>query len=95
MIIVATKKSEQNLALLDPWSAVHFGTGLAVGLMGISTGAAIAGAVLYELAERPFEAAGFGKTIFNVSKPETTGNAVADVLIFALGLRAGQKWNRS
>ena len=91
--LIAFRKSQQNQALLDPWSVVHFGVGLAVGLMGIRMKPAVVGAVLYEFAEAPFEKAGFGKTIFNVSKPETVGNAVLDVLVFALGVRAGHRFN--
>lgn len=95
MKLIATTKEEQNDALLDPWSAVHAGTGLAVGLMGFSLGAALVGAVAYELLERPLESAGFGKNLFNVSKPETRANSLADVAIFMIGVQAGRRWNRS
>lgn len=30
--IVATHRSEQNLAMIDPWTVVHFSSGLAAGL---------------------------------------------------------------
>lgn len=91
--LIAWKKSQQNKALLDPWSVVHFGVGLAVGLMGIRMKPALVGAVLYEFAEAPLERAEFGKNLFNVSKPETMGNAVLDVVVFALGVRAGHRFN--
>jgi hypothetical protein len=95
LILIATSKEEQNEAVLDPWSAVHGGVGLAMGLMGFSLGAAFAAAVVYELLERPFESAEFGRNLFNVSKPEHKANAVADVAVFMVGVEAGRRWNRS
>jgi len=94
-MLVAQNKEDQNLALIDPWTVVHFAAGLAAGMMGFSAGAALTGAVLYEVAEAPLERAEFGKNLFNVSKPETTGNQVVDVLIFAAGHAAGQAWNKT
>jgi len=94
-MLIATTKSDQNEALIDPWSLVHFAAGLAAGLMGFGTGAAITGAVAYELLEAPLERAEFGKNLFNISKPETRGNQLVDVGIFALGHAAGAAWNRS
>jgi hypothetical protein len=94
-MIVARTKQDQNLALVDPWTAVHAGTGLAVGLMGFSMGAAFLGAVSYELLERPFEQSGFGKNLFNVSKPENLGNQSIDVLVFMIGVAAGRAWNET
>ena len=94
-MLVATRKSDQNLALIDPWTLVHAAVGLAAGLMGFSTTAAIGGAVAYEFLERPLERAEFGKNLFNVSKPETVGNQVVDVIAFALGHAAGQAWNQT
>jgi hypothetical protein len=35
MRIVALKKSDQNHAVIDPWTVVHFSTGLAIGLMNV------------------------------------------------------------
>ena len=95
MRLLATRKEEQNEAVLDPWSAVHGGVGLAVGLMGFGLGAALVGAVAYELLERPLESAGFGRNLFNVSKPENNANAVADVVVFMVGVEAGRRWNRT
>jgi hypothetical protein len=94
-MLVAKSKKDQNRALIDPWTFVHAGTGLAVGLMGFSLQAALAGAVAFEVLERPLEHAEFGKNLFNVSKPETFGNQVMDVAVFMLGAAAGQAWNRS
>ena len=52
-MLIAQNKEDQNLALIDPWTVVHFAAGLAAGLMGFSAGAALTGAVLYEVAEAP------------------------------------------
>ena len=95
MRLVARNKAEQNLAAVDPWTVVHAGTGLAVGLMGFSWGAALLGAVAYELLEQPLERAEFGKSLFNVSKPENRANQLVDVFVFMAGFRAGQSWNLS
>ena len=94
-MLVATSKSSQNLAVLDPWTLVHAGAGLAVGLMGFSFPVALIGALAYEALEQPFERAEFGKNIFNVSKPETPANQVADVVVFMAAVAAGKAWNKS
>ena len=95
MVLIATTKSEQNEALVDPWTLVHAAVGLAVGLMGFSAPAAIGGAIAYEFLEKPLARAEFGKNLFNVSKPETLGNQVVDVFAFTLGHAAGAAWNQS
>jgi len=95
MNLIATSKAEQNESLVDPWTLVHFAAGLAVGLMGFSAAAAVTGAIAYEVIEQPLERAEFGKNLFNVSKPETLGNQVVDVFVFAAGHAAGQAWNNS
>ena len=94
-MLIAQSKQDQNEALVDPWTFVHFAVGLAAGLMGVSTGAAIAGAVLYEAVEAPLERGELGQNLFNVSKPESRGNQVVDVLVFAAGHAAGAAWNKS
>ena len=95
MKLIATRKSEQNEALADPWTLVHAGVGLAVGLMGFGLGAALVGAIAYELLEGPLERAEFGKSLFNVSKPEVLGNQVVDVGVFMLAVSAGRAWNKT
>jgi 1,4-dihydroxy-2-naphthoate octaprenyltransferase len=93
--LIAYRKSDQNLSAVDPWTLVHLGIGLGIGLMGIGTLPALAGAVLYEVGEKPLEEAGFGKTLFNVSKPETRINSAVDVAVFMVGVKLGHAWNRS
>ena len=92
-MIFALTKADQNLALVDPWTLVHAGIGLAVGLMGFSAGTALIGAIAYELLEGPLERADFGKNLFNVSRPESAGNQVVDVIVFMAAASAGAKWN--
>jgi hypothetical protein len=94
-MLIAQSKKDQNEALIDPWTFVHFAIGLAAGLMGVSTGAALAGAVIYEAIEAPLESGPTGQKLFNVSKPESPGNQVVDVLVFAAGHAAGAAWNKS
>lgn len=95
MKIIATKKSDQNLALVDPWTLVHFSVGLAAGLANVPPKWAIAGAVAYELAEQIFERTNFGQRFFSVSGPETLLNAALDVFVFAAGQYLGDEWNQS
>ena len=61
--------------------------------MGFGPGAALVGAIAYELLEQPFERAEFGKNLFNVSKPETRSNSVADIVVLMIGFEAGRRWN--
>lgn len=95
MRLVATEKAHQNRAVLDPWSIVHFATGLAAGLTNVDRGAALGAAVLYEALEQDLERRQVGKEIFDTSGPETVANAAADVLLFAAGHLLGELWNRS
>jgi len=91
--VVATKKAEQNRAMLDPWTFVHLASGLAAGLMGIRRDHAVAAAVLYEVVEQYMERQGWGQDFFETTRPEEMSNAVLDVLAFALGHRLGEAWN--
>jgi hypothetical protein len=93
--IVATRKADQNRAVIDPWTAVHFSTGLALGLMDISLEKSIAAALGYELAEQFVERQGWGRELFNTSGPESLANAAMDLAVFSLGHLAGELWNRT
>lgn len=95
MKLVATRKADQNLAALDPWTVVHFGIGLALGLMEIPARYALGMAVAYEVAEQFVEREEWGQELFETSRPETTVNAVFDVLVFGAGVWLGGRWNRS
>lgn len=95
MKLVATKKSEQNKALVDPWTAVHLGFGLAAGLMGLNFYWSMAGATAYEVVEHQLEKSKVGQELFKTSGPEIFGNAVVDIGIFGLGWYLGDRWNRT
>jgi len=95
MKIVATKKSQQNRAMLDPWSVVHFATGLAAGLTEVDRTKAIGAAIAYEVLEQDLERRKLGQELFETSGPETVPNAIADVVLFAAGHLLGQLWNRT
>jgi len=93
MRLVATRKDQQNKAVADPWTVVHFSTGLAIGLMGIPLRWTLPLAAAYEVVEQLLERKRFGQELFNTSGPETLGNAFLDVGVFAAGHRLGEAWN--
>lgn len=90
MKFIATRKADQNLAVLDPWTVVHFAAGLAAGLMGFSYANSMTAAIAYEAVENltPLDV-----KIFKVSKPESGFNIAADIAVFALGWKMGADWN--
>lgn len=95
MRVLARRKAHQNRAILDPWSVVHFGAGLASGLVDVPLHLALPVAVLYELAEHHLESHEVGRDLFETSGPEAIPNAVVDVAIFAVGHELGRRWNRT
>lgn len=95
MKVVATKKSEQNRALIDPWTLVHFGVGLATGLARIPLRWSVMGAIAYEVLEQYAERRDWGNELFETQGPETRENLAMDVAAFILGAKAGEAWNRT
>jgi hypothetical protein len=95
MRILATRKEHQNDAALDPWTVVHFAAGLALGLMEVPRGPAVAAAVAYEVAEQLLERHEVGQELFETSGPEKTANAAVDVIALGLGHELGRRWNRT
>lgn len=95
MKIVATRKDEQNIAAIDPWTLVHFSAGLALGLMAMPREGSIAASIGYEAVEQFVERQHWGQELFESRKPESIANAVVDVAVFALGHWVGERWNRS
>jgi hypothetical protein len=93
MRLVARRKEEQNHAVADPWTVVHFSAGLAVGLMAIPLRWTLPMAVAYEVIEQLLERKRFGQELFNTSGPEKVGNAILDVGVFAAGHHLGEVWN--
>ncbi|MEJ2540369.1 MAG: hypothetical protein P8188_10425 [Gemmatimonadota bacterium] len=93
MRLLATRKEQQNKAVADPWTVVHFSAGLAIGLMAIPLRWTLPVAVAYEVLEQSLERKRVGQEIFKTSGPETLGNAVLDVAAFAAGHRLGKAWN--
>ena len=91
--LVATRKADQNRVAFDPWTAVHFSTGLALGLMAVPLGRALAAAVAYELVEQALERLPWGRALFVTAGPEVLANAVVDTVAFAVGHGLGQRWN--
>ena len=90
MNIIAKHKGD--LAVLDPWSAIHFSSGLATGLGDVSLGKAIAIAVASDLLMAYiFTSQKTGLLRSFADEPPL--NKVADVALFALGNHLGRKWN--
>jgi hypothetical protein len=95
MKIVATRKAEQNRAVIDPWTAVHFAAGLAAGLMELPLKVVLPLATAYELVEHWVEDEEFGQDLFETQGPEKVPNSIFDLAIFAVGHELGRRWNRS
>ena len=95
MKIVATEKAEQNRAVVDPWTLVHFASGLALGLVNAPLKVWLPVAAVYEVLEHYFETTDLGKEVFETSGPEATPNALLDLVVFAAGHQLGRLWNRS
>lgn len=95
MRVVATRKEEQNQAALDPWTAVHLGAGLALGLMGFRRRTVTMLSACYEVAEQIFERTSPGKTLFNTSGPESLANVLCDLAFIIAGHELGDRWNRT
>jgi hypothetical protein len=95
MKIIATRKSEQNDAAIDPWTVVHFGVGLAFGLWGMPFLWSMFAAGAYEIFEQALERSEVGQTIFTTSGPENIPNVIVDLGVFALGHQLGRAWNDS
>ena len=95
MKIVATEKAEQNRAGVDPWTVVHFATGLAFGLVNAPLRWWLPVAAAYEVAEHYLEKSELGQEIFDTSGPEVVPNAVLDLVVFVAGHELGRRWNRT
>ncbi len=95
MRLVATEKAHQNRAMFDPWSVVHFATGLAAGLAEVDERVAIGAAIAWEFVEQDLERREIGQQLFETSGPEKVGNAIADVALFSAGYVLGRLWNRT
>lgn len=95
MKIIATEKSQQNRAAVDPWTVVHFASGLALGLVNAPLRWWLPVATAYEVLEQYFERSEAGKEFFDTSGPEMVPNAILDLVVFAAGHRLGKLWNRT
>jgi hypothetical protein len=93
--LVAKEKSEQNKAVVDPWTVVHFASGLALGLVNAPLKWWRPVAAAYEVAEQALERSEAGKEFFDTSGPEIVPNALLDLAVFAAGHELGRRWNRT
>lgn len=95
MKIVATEKREQNRAVADPWTVVHFAAGLALGLVNAPLRLSLPIAVAYEILEQYLERSDVGQELFDTAGPEAAPNAVLDIAVFTAGHQLGRLWNRT
>lgn len=95
MKLIALKKDDQNRAMLDPWTVVHFSVGLAAGLMDVRRDVAVSSAAVYEVVEQWVERRPWGQELFETSRPESVVNAAFDMAAFVVGHRLGELWNRN
>jgi hypothetical protein len=94
MKLIATGKRDQNRTVADPWTVVHFGAGLALGLVNAPLKAALGAAIAYELLEQYLERSEEGKEFFDTAGPEVVPNVILDLAVFAAGHQLGKAWNR-
>lgn len=90
---IARSRSEQNRAAIDPWTAVHFSAGLALGLMRAPALWAATAAIAYEVLEQAIERTEAGRELFETTGPESAVNAVTDLAVFAGGYQLGRRWS--
>jgi hypothetical protein len=95
MKILAKTKRDQNRAVLDPWTVVHFGVGLASGLTNAPLRLTLTLAVTYEILEQYLERRDIGQEVFDTRGPEVIPNAIVDVVAFAVAHQLGRYWNRT
>lgn len=93
MKLFATTVADQNVALFDPWTVIHFSVGLFAGLVGIPVAPSMAAAVGYEAFEQIAESHPWGQKIFRTSGSETVINLVSDVVIFGVGWYLGDRYH--
>jgi hypothetical protein len=94
MKLISTGKRDQNKAVVDPWTVVHFSAGLALGLVNAPLKWSLVTAVAYEFVEQLVERSDEGQEFFDTSGPEVMPNAILDVVVLAAGHALGQAWNR-
>ena len=95
MSLIALRAADQNKAVLDPWSTVHFGVGMAAGLTGIPFWATLGAGIAYEFVEQSFEGNPLGQKVFATSGPESIANATADVVIMMTAWWLGRRYKRA
>lgn len=95
MKLIARSKAEQNQAAIDPWTLVHVGVGLGVGLAGFGAASSAAMAIGYEFFEHYAEGTDLGQQFFQTSGPEHPVNSFVDVAVFMAAWYAGHRWNQT
>ena len=89
MKLVARNRYEH--AVLDPWTAVHFASGLATGLGELPLGTAVVSAIAFDLFFGYITSKQRG--LLRGLGEDPLVNKAADIALFALGNYWGRKWN--
>lgn len=80
-----------NHDAIDRWSAVHFISGLAFGLLGLRPTLALGGAVAYEIGEYAHEWPS-GSVLFGSKQPESAANLAADLALYTGAYFGGRQF---
>lgn len=95
MKLIARSKEDQNKAVVDPWTIIHFAAGVAFGLLDVSLRRSAIASIAYEVAEQYIERKRWGQRFFRTSGPESIGNATMDLVVLIAGHQLGTWWNRT
>lgn len=95
VLVIASDRTEQNVAWIDPWTIVHGTSGLALGLVEVPFVAAMLLAIGYDATEQLIERSEAGQKFFKTSGPESLGNVIVDLITFAAGWGLGYAWNKT
>lgn len=87
MKILASERGDTGKAAIDPWSAVAFGSGLAVGLHDLTVTQVILIAAVSKMASTAI--------IDSCEDKETIENKAFDAIAFIVGWKLGQIWNNT
>jgi len=85
MQVLARASKDNGVATIDPWTVVHFGSGLAIGLSGLSIPQTLAAITLSGIAKR------LVSEDLNIQE-ESAANKIVDIFAIAAGFYVGRSW---
>lgn len=81
--LIAETPEEQNVSLIDDWTAAHAAVGFGAGILGLNSGLFALGMIAYEAIQLYGE--GEPDWLFITKEPETLGNAATDIVAGLVG----------